>query len=78
MEQTVKQRGAILMLLYGARRTETKHSPGFVAEADIRDALGECEFNLGVLVELGHIRRDGYKYRITGQGVEVCERGTLT
>lgn len=73
MEDIVKQRNAILALLYSARLNENKHIKGFVVENDIKNSVGECHFNLGVLVELGYIQRDGYKYRITGAGVLQAE-----
>jgi len=75
MKQLIKQRHDILALLYNARIEETKHQKGFIAINDVKDALGDCEFNLGVLVELNHIDRHGYKVRITGHGVLSCEKG---
>ncbi|MCE9679597.1 hypothetical protein LZP69_10540 [Shewanella sp. AS1] len=77
MEQIIKQRQAILMLLYRARQNEQQHLKGFVSENDLNDSLGECRFNLDVLVELGQVQRDGYKYRITGQGVVATEAVSL-
>ncbi|MFS1703784.1 hypothetical protein [Alteromonas sp. AMM-1] len=74
MNEIVKQRHEILSLLYSARQVEKRLKPGYLTESDISDACGECSFNLGVLIELGHIKQDGFKYRITGSGVEKCEQ----
>lgn len=73
MEDIIKQRAAILSLLYRARQDENKHLKGFVKENDISNSCGECSFNLGILVELGHIKQDGYQYRITGTGAVAHE-----
>jgi len=75
MKSIVKQRQAILALLYNARIEETTHQKGFVAINDVNDALGDSAFNLGVLEELNHIKCEGYKVRITGHGVLSCEKG---
>jgi len=73
MSTITKQRHAILKLLYDARINETRVIKGYVTLKDIVDAVGECEFNLGVLDELNHIDRQGYKARIIGAGVLAYE-----
>lgn len=73
MKNIVKQRNDILSLLYDARYKETRVRLGFVTIRDIKDAVGDSEFNIGVLVGLKHIRRDGNKVRITAKGVIAYE-----
>lgn len=68
------QRQKLLKQLYDARLLETKVRKAFVAIKDLTDAIGECDFNLGVLEELGHTKRDGYRIRITSKGVLAYER----
>lgn len=74
MKELIQQRQAILSLLYDARLLETKVIKGYVKEYQIQDALDDCAFNLGVLIELGQIHQNGYKYRITGKGVLAYEK----
>lgn len=75
MERKIKshqtQRQAVLGLLHEARM----HQPdaGWMTRADLRDAIGDCEFALSVLEEVGHIKRSKYQYRITGIGVLAFE-----
>jgi len=66
-----KQRQALLALLYEAREQQPKK--GWVSQKDMVDALGNCDFALEILAELGQIKRDGFKNRITGQGVLAYE-----
>lgn len=74
MKLAPQQRQAILELLYDLRLTEGSQ-PLFCTPAELTDALGPAQFNLGVLEELGFIQRDdGHRYRITGQGVIQAER----
>ncbi|WP_299072822.1 hypothetical protein [uncultured Paraglaciecola sp.] len=77
MHTIIKQRLQILTLLYSARQNEQRLKPGYITESSITEALGECTFNLSVLIELKQIKQDGFKYRITGHGVEQCELQTL-
>lgn len=76
MNKNAKQRQQILQVLYTARERQAgkPNSNGWTAEADIKDAVGDCVFGLSVLEELGFVRRDGFRLRITGQGVVECER----
>lgn len=67
------QRQNLLEQLYDARLLETKARKGFVSVNDLTDAVGKCQFNLGMLQEIGHVKRDGYRIRITGQGVQAYE-----
>jgi hypothetical protein len=73
MEQYANQRQQLLQLLYAARIKEDRINKAYVAERDLTDALGNCQFNLGVLLELGYIEPNGLKYRITGLGVLAAE-----
>lgn len=75
MEHKVKkhqaQRQAVLGLLYESRVRQP--DAGWMTLADLRDALGDCEFALSVLEEVGHLKRSKYQYRITGTGVLAYE-----
>lgn len=64
-------RRKVLQMLYSARVKNP--DAGHVFGREFRDALGDCEFALGVLVEIGHVKRDGHQYRITGHGVIAFE-----
>lgn len=70
-QQNQAQRHKALGLLYSARAKQPE--AGWVSLADLRDALGECEFALSVLVEVEHVKRNNYQYRITGAGVLAYE-----
>jgi len=72
--EITKQRQEILSLLYAARLNETEIRKGYISTNDLKQAVGDSLFNLGVLQELGYIEKDGYRYRITGQGVLAAER----
>jgi hypothetical protein len=61
------QRQQLLKTLYQAREATPKK--GWLSHRDLTDAVGECEFSLEVLTELTFIKKDGYRYRIMGQGV---------
>lgn len=69
--ENAKQRQRVLEVLYSKREEKPKN--GWLSEKDLKDAVGETEFPLSVLVELGHVKRDGYKLLITGAGVVACE-----
>lgn len=64
-------RSKVLDMLYTARAKEPES--GCVYGREFRDALGDCEFALSVLVEIGHVKRDGHRYQITGHGVIALE-----
>lgn len=68
-----QQRQEILRLLYRERLQEKTVIKAFVPENELRNALGDCDFNLGVLEERGHIKRNAGKARITGDGVDEFE-----
>lgn len=69
-----KQRQAILETLYAERQASAgKVKGGWVSEYDLKNAHGDVAFALDVLVEIGHIKRDGPRYMITGAGVIACE-----
>lgn len=71
MHHNAQHRLDILRTLYAAR--ERKPAQGWLAEHELKDAQGDPAFALDVLVELGQVKRDGYRYRITGQGVLIAE-----
>ncbi|WP_068634690.1 hypothetical protein [Thauera butanivorans] len=73
MKHNATLRQQVLTHLYADR--EAAPRGGWVSLFDLRQALGEVEFALSVLEELGHVRRDGNRYRITGHGVAACEAG---
>lgn len=67
MHTNAKQRLELLKHLYQARQADPRH--GWVKVFELRNALGEVDFALEVLREIGHIQGDDARYRITGQGV---------
>lgn len=67
-------RRKVLKMLYAARAKNP--DTGYIYGRDFNEAVGECEFALAVLVEIGHVKRDGHRYRITGSGVIAFEEGT--
>ncbi len=66
-----KQRQDVLFRLYDARAAKPRD--GWMYENELRAALGDVEFALAVLVELGYIKAEGHKYRINGAGVLASE-----
>jgi len=80
MNKNAQQRQQILQVLYAQRQAESVllKKDGWTKEADLKNAVDDTPFALSVLVELSYIQRDGYKYRITGQGVLACEADTAT
>lgn len=70
-----QQRQAILETLYAARQASAgkANGGGWVKEFDLKNAHGEVAFALDVLTEIGHVKRDGSRYLITGAGVIACE-----
>lgn len=60
-------RRQVLARLYAEREAQPR--AGWVTEYALRQALGEVVFALSVLEELGQVKRDGNRYRITGAGV---------
>lgn len=80
-QQNHAQRHALLGLLYAARQAQP--DAGWVPLTDLRDAVGECAFALGVLVEVGQAKTGAagplphsgqtFRYRITGDGVLAYE-----
>lgn len=78
MHPNAQQRQAILETLYREREAKASHLKGFwVSEYDLKGAHGDVAFALGVLVEIGHVKRDGPRYSITGPGVLACEASLL-
>lgn len=73
MNQNALQRQQILETLYAVRENNPKR--GWLAEPKLREAMEnkDIEFAIGVLSELGHIKRDGYQLTISGHGVLACE-----
>lgn len=74
-KEITKQRQEILDLLYAERLNETDIRKGYISANDLKQATGDCHFNLGILLELGYIEKDGYRYRIIGAGVLAAEQG---
>lgn len=75
MNENAKIRQRILEALYYARAQSPCRieKDGWLPEAEIINAVGECAFALSVLSELKYISRTGYLLRITGAGVLACE-----
>lgn len=74
MHPNAQARAQALATLY--RALEAKPRDGWVPERDLTDAHGrEIEFHLVALAELGHARRDGFRWRITGPGLIAAEAG---
>lgn len=73
MNHNALQRQQILEILYTVR--ETKPRQGWLAESKLKEAMEgkDLEFALGVLIELGHVTKDGYQLTISGSGVLACE-----
>lgn len=71
INENAKQRQRVLEVLYSKREEKPKN--GWLAENDLKDAVGDVDFALSVLIELGHVKKDGYKLMITGAGVVACE-----
>ncbi|MBS4015800.1 MAG: hypothetical protein KGZ86_05145 [Candidatus Latescibacteria bacterium] len=61
-----------LKMLYTARAKDPE--TGWVYGREFTEALGNCEFALAVLVEIGQVKREGHQYRITGPGVVAFEQ----
>lgn len=64
-------RKKVLQRLYQARLKRPNSGYLFLRELD--QAIGECEFALAVLVEIGHVKCKGIEYQITGKGVIAFE-----
>ena len=75
MHPNAQKRQRILDVLYQAREAQASHkvNDGWTSEANLKDAVGEIDFALSVLIEIGQVKRDGYRLRITGTGVLACE-----
>lgn len=71
----IQQRQELLGLLYEKRLQEHTQQKLYVTERDLKDALGNCFFNLKLLLEAGQIESAGFKHRITAKGVEKYEQG---
>lgn len=71
MHPNAKARLALLQTLYRAR--EAAPRSGWLTERDLKDAHGDIEFSISVLVETGRVVADGFRYRITGAGVLAFE-----
>ena len=52
---------------------EARPANGWLSERDLKDAHGDIAFALDVLVEVGQVKQDGFRYRITGAGVLAAE-----
>lgn len=74
MHYHAKLRQAVLETLYQQREAQAGTlKPKWVSEYDLKSRHGDVAFALDVLVEVGHVHRDGPHYWITGPGVIACE-----
>ena len=74
MHPHAKLRQSILETLYQQREAQAGMlKPKWVSEYDLKARHGDVAFALDVLVDVGHVRRDGPHYWITGPGVLACE-----
>jgi len=74
MHPNAKKRQQLLAVLYQAREAQAgKIKESWTTEADLNNAVGDIDFGLSVLIEIGHVKRDGYLLRITAAGVLACE-----
>lgn len=75
MHPNAKIRQRVLEVLYLRREQDAGRSirDGWTDVAEIKQAVTEIDFALSVLVEVGHIQRDGFRYRITGAGALAAE-----
>ena len=70
MHKNAMQRLQVLEILYLA--FEAKPKAGWVNERKIKE-LGDVEFAIESILELGLAKRNGFNYRITGDGMQVYE-----
>lgn len=74
MHANATLRQAILETLYQQRAAQAGTlKPHRVSEYELKARHGDVAFALDVLVEVGHVQRDGPHYWITGAGVLACE-----
>lgn len=75
MHPNAQKRQHILEVLYQAReeQSDNRIKDGWTKEADLNNAVGDINFALSVLIEIGRVKRNGYTLRITGVGVLACE-----
>jgi len=71
MTENAKHRQILLHALHEAREIRPKQ--GWLYEHELRQLVDEPAFALEILKELGHIEAAGAKYRISANGVLVCE-----
>lgn len=70
MHKNAMQRLQILEILYCTVEASPKKPWVNIRQIN---ALGDIEFSLTLLKELGQIKQDGFNYRITGAGALVYE-----
>ena len=77
MHTNAKKRQEILEVLYKARELQAskKFGQDWTPENELKNAVGDIDFALAILIEIGYVKRDGYKVQITGAGVLACEAG---
>jgi len=74
IDENRKARRYLLELLYAERhKARNQEVGGFIARRDLGDAVRDADFHLAVLAELGHVKQDGMRWRITGSGVLYLE-----
>lgn len=73
MHHNALKRQQILEILYAV--LETKPTQGWLADTKLKEAFegDDIQFGLSVLIDLGQVKRHGYKLSITGSGVVACE-----
>jgi NOL1/NOP2/fmu family ribosome biogenesis protein len=75
MHENARKRFSLLQILYAAR--EARPDNGWVRESDLKDAVGKADFHLAVLEEIGQVKRDGYRWAITGAGIFAFEQSEV-
>lgn len=70
MHKNAMQRLQVLEILY--LELEAKPRAGWVNERKLKE-LGDIEFAIATILELGQAKRNGFNYRITGVGMLVYE-----
>ena len=75
MHSNAKKRQEILTELYKAREAQANNQAkdGWVSGYDLKNAIGNIDFGLSVLIETGQVKQDGNRFQITGVGVVAFE-----
>jgi hypothetical protein len=74
IDENRKARRYLLELLYAERhKARNQEVGGYLSRRDLGDAVRDADFHLTVLAELGYLKQDGMRWRITGSGVLYLE-----